>query len=426
MNILNYAGVAVLLAAPGFVSGAEGVSDKMLRLEADANGGSAEAMVELAAAYHGGSGGAVDVELAVMWLRRAASAGFKEAHVWLGEMHETGTGVPRDLVAARREYEIAAQAGVQSANFRLGLMHFEGWSVPREPETALAFFKIAAEADYVPAQRILADILMFGYRVPKNPAAALMWAERAAAVGDPAAAERIGTAYFGGLGVKRDIKSAREWYLVSSEDEYIEAMKNMARTYFTAERTRENFEKTVHWLELAVEAGSQHANFILAGIYMSRSPREPHFGPMARDHLRLAAEGGFDEAIEVESLEKSGMTLFEAMRYVWTTPEADRYARSWNSKHEDPRNSPPKIIGPLRPKYPEGLQLIETEGRVVLRFVVGKDGSVGDIEVVSSTHPGFEENAIIALRDCQFSPGVKNGRSVATNMQLPIRFQFRN
>jgi protein TonB len=69
--------------------------------------------------------------------------------------------------------------------------------------------------------------------------------------------------------------------------------------------------------------------------------------------------------------------------------------------------------------------LTQTEGSVVVRFVITEKGTVEGLHVVSSSHPGFEANAIEAVSRWRFSPGIKHGVPVAVNIELPISFSFK-
>ena len=88
-------------------------------------------------------------------------------------------------------------------------------------------------------------------------------------------------------------------------------------------------------------------------------------------------------------------------------------------------DEPPRVLLKLPPFYPLAARAREIEGIVELVFVVNVDGSVGDIEVVSS-YPGeiFVESAVNAVRRWKFKPGGKDGQPVVTRVRLPIRFKM--
>jgi TonB family protein len=55
----------------------------------------------------------------------------------------------------------------------------------------------------------------------------------------------------------------------------------------------------------------------------------------------------------------------------------------------------------------------ELRGSVVLEFTITVEGTVKDIVVVESTHPGiFDEAAVNALRRWRYKPKIENGEPV--------------
>ena len=76
-------------------------------------------------------------------------------------------------------------------------------------------------------------------------------------------------------------------------------------------------------------------------------------------------------------------------------------------------------------KYPEQMQKDKMEGRVLLLFVVEKDGSVTNIEEVQSPHPAFTEEAIRVVKLMpKWKPGKQDGKEVRVQFNLPITFKL--
>jgi protein TonB len=64
-------------------------------------------------------------------------------------------------------------------------------------------------------------------------------------------------------------------------------------------------------------------------------------------------------------------------------------------------------------------------GRVICRFIVNKDGSVSNIEVVRSLETSFDAEAIKVLKLLpNFIPGKQNGNPVRVYYTLPISFKI--
>ena len=76
-------------------------------------------------------------------------------------------------------------------------------------------------------------------------------------------------------------------------------------------------------------------------------------------------------------------------------------------------------------KYPEQMQKEKVEGRVLLSFVVEKDGSVTNIEEVQSPHPVLTEEAIRVVKLMpKWKPGKQDGKEVRVQFNLPITFKL--
>ncbi|MDX2187083.1 MAG: energy transducer TonB [Opitutaceae bacterium] len=82
----------------------------------------------------------------------------------------------------------------------------------------------------------------------------------------------------------------------------------------------------------------------------------------------------------------------------------------------------PQIVTKVNPLYPRDLKRARVQGEVVLGFVVSPSGEVQQLEVLSSTHPGFERAALASIARWRFEPGLVHGTPVATRMEQAISF----
>lgn len=77
--------------------------------------------------------------------------------------------------------------------------------------------------------------------------------------------------------------------------------------------------------------------------------------------------------------------------------------------------------------YPRIARDLGVQGRVVVQFVVEKDGSVSDIVVVKSLGSGTDEEAIRVLQKSpKWSPGKQQGRAVRVKYTVPVTFSLKN
>ena len=77
-------------------------------------------------------------------------------------------------------------------------------------------------------------------------------------------------------------------------------------------------------------------------------------------------------------------------------------------------------------KYPVLAQEAKIEGRVIVQFVVDRDGSVNDIKVVRSISPQLDAEAgrVIGLMP-KWNPGKQRGKAVAVKYTMPIQFRLQ-
>lgn len=76
-------------------------------------------------------------------------------------------------------------------------------------------------------------------------------------------------------------------------------------------------------------------------------------------------------------------------------------------------------------KYPAEAEAAQEEGRVVVKFVIESDGSIGDTEVIRSVSPTLDAEAIRVIKDMpRWTPGKSNGQAVACTYTLPVDFKL--
>ena len=78
-------------------------------------------------------------------------------------------------------------------------------------------------------------------------------------------------------------------------------------------------------------------------------------------------------------------------------------------------------------RYPVAAQEAKIEGRVIVGFVVGKDGSVSDIKVVRGINPELDAEAVrVVSMMPKWIPGKQRGKAVAVKYTMPIMFRLQN
>lgn len=77
-------------------------------------------------------------------------------------------------------------------------------------------------------------------------------------------------------------------------------------------------------------------------------------------------------------------------------------------------------------KYPEDAKKKGLEGKVLVQFIISKQGEVTNVEVLEGFHPECNLAAaqIVAKSD-KWNPGIKDGKTVNTQLVLPITFKLK-
>lgn len=78
-------------------------------------------------------------------------------------------------------------------------------------------------------------------------------------------------------------------------------------------------------------------------------------------------------------------------------------------------------------RYPESAQQNDIQGRVVVRFVVEKDGSIGAATIVKGVDKDLDREALRVVKKMpRWQPGKNNGVAVRSYFNLPVVFKLQN
>lgn len=76
-------------------------------------------------------------------------------------------------------------------------------------------------------------------------------------------------------------------------------------------------------------------------------------------------------------------------------------------------------------KYPEQAMKEGIQGRVAVRFIVEKDGSISDVKPILSVHPLLNKEAVRVVKSMpKWSPGKQHGKPVRVQLIVPIMFKL--
>ena len=77
-------------------------------------------------------------------------------------------------------------------------------------------------------------------------------------------------------------------------------------------------------------------------------------------------------------------------------------------------------------KYPADAKKQKVDGRVLVNFVVEKDGSITEVKVIKPAFPSLDAEAIRVVKAMpKWKPGYQNGQAVRVLFTLPINFSLK-
>jgi len=91
----------------------------------------------------------------------------------------------------------------------------------------------------------------------------------------------------------------------------------------------------------------------------------------------------------------------------------------------------PKLKGGLaalqkKINYPEMARKAGIEGRVIVQFIVDKNGNVENPKVIRGIGGGCDKEALRVVKQAKFKPGRQRGKAVRVQYSLPIVFKLQN
>ena len=92
---------------------------------------------------------------------------------------------------------------------------------------------------------------------------------------------------------------------------------------------------------------------------------------------------------------------------------------------------PPVLLGGIasvqsKIVYPAMAMSAGIEGRVIVQFTISKEGNVLNPFIVRGIGGGCDEEALRAVKEAKFRPGMQRGRAVQVRYTLPITFKLKS
>jgi len=91
----------------------------------------------------------------------------------------------------------------------------------------------------------------------------------------------------------------------------------------------------------------------------------------------------------------------------------------------------PELIGGLASlnkhiTYPEMARRAQIEGRVIVEFIIDKEGNVNNPKIIRGIGGGCDEVALSAVQKVKFKPGMQRGKPVLVRYSMRINFTLKD
>jgi protein TonB len=79
------------------------------------------------------------------------------------------------------------------------------------------------------------------------------------------------------------------------------------------------------------------------------------------------------------------------------------------------------VLEKTRPKYPEAAKKAHIQGHVILKAIIGKDGDVENLQIVSGP-PELAAASIDAVKQWKYRPYLQQGKPVEVETEIDVNF----
>ncbi|MDQ2898879.1 MAG: M56 family metallopeptidase [Acidobacteriota bacterium] len=87
--------------------------------------------------------------------------------------------------------------------------------------------------------------------------------------------------------------------------------------------------------------------------------------------------------------------------------------------------TPPKVLHKVDPTYTEDARDAKIEGTILLTVEVMPDGTAQNVQVQRGIDAGLDNNAVSAVQQWRFQPGMKDGQAVTVAATIEVNFRLK-
>lgn len=228
--------------------------------------------------------------------------------------------------------------------------------------------------------------------------------------------------YENGNGVEQDYTKAFEWYMKAAQKNSVRAQSSVAFFYDEGIGVEQSFVEAAKWYQKAAENNDGASQYNLADMYANGIGVEIDYDK-ALELFRKALSNGVKEA----SNEIAKVNTKKANSSVPVDENGEPiYITSSEQPHFPGGNEAFLLYLKSSIVYPTSARERKIEGRVVVTFVIRKDGTINDLWVARSVDPDLDREALrVISASPNWIPGTINGEPVNVRYSIPVNFRLK-
>lgn len=232
--------------------------------------------------------------------------------------------------------------------------------------------------------------------------------------------------YENGNGVEQDYGKAAQLYMKAADKNVVTAQTSLAYFYDEGLGVDQSFVEAVKWYRKAADNNDASAQYNLADMLFNGIGVEKDL-EQALAYSRKSLAGGVREASAQISNIQRQISLERAQQAGESgATDADAVYANVPEMPQFPGGNE-ALLNYLRTniKYPSVCRENHIQGRVIVTFIINKDGSVETPRVVRGVHGDLDNEAlrVISLMPT-WLPGRLNGEPVRVIYSIPVNFRL--
>jgi TonB family protein len=319
-----------------------------------------------------------------------------------------GRGAPKDEVKAADLYRRACDGGSAEACGDLGWALERGAGTPKDPTKAAALYRQACNQQHWRSCTNLGRLYEWGTAgIRSSLSTAATYYGRGCEGGDAAACNNLGVLYAQGSGVPRDDARAADFYRRACEAGSSPGCSNLGWRFAQGLGVPKNDVRAVALFRLACDNGAADGCSAMKELCGKSNV------PGCAQEAAQSAPVPIEQPPVLSRREARGQPIRERT--------SERMERADGPTSLAPNDRQATLIRKVEPHYPPFAKQARVQGTVTLRAVVGANGRVRDVAVVSG-HPILSRLAVAAVRQWVYQPAMRNGRPVESETRIEVSF----